>query len=124
MEDLFNPGTCQWVRTCLTEAFHPSAVSGGFRSNAVKTMERSAATETRGISILRHVPRHHSPVLLSSPPKINITINWRISFPTHDQMISMKERTNWTRNGNIPHLSHAPPTSSDLINDDKGLLCV
>lgn len=63
MEDLFNPG----MRTCLTEAFHPSAVSGGFRSNAVKTMERSAATETRGISILRHVPRHHSPGLLSSP---------------------------------------------------------
>lgn len=42
MEDLFNPGTCQRMRTCLKEAFHPSAVSGGFRSNAVKTMERRA----------------------------------------------------------------------------------
>lgn len=36
----------------------------------------------------------------------------------------MKERTNWTKSDNSPHLSHASPTISDLINDDKGLLCV
>lgn len=81
MEDLFNPGTCRWLRTCSAEAFHPSALSGGFLSNAAKMMERDAQQRRRALAELvfsdtSHATTHQDYCL--PPPKKNaIKTDWK-----------------------------------------------
>lgn len=127
MEDLINPEACQWLRTCLTEAFHPSAISGGFLSNAGKMMEREAQPRRRALaesifSDTSHATTHQDYCL---PAKICNQARLRgASNSPHNQIIYMKERTNGTKTYNIPLVSHAFLTLSSLMKNEKQLPCV